>query len=436
MNALGHSWVAPTCTKPKTCSVCNATEGEALGHSWAEATCTKPKTCSVCNATDGEALGHSWKDATCTKPKTCSVCNATEGKALGHDFTGSTWQSDADRHWKKCSRCEVIAEEAAHAGGTATCKDKAVCATCAKAYGVSNPDNHTGGTEIRDMVKATAEKTGHTGNCYCKGCHAKLSDGTVIPVTSDLSTDKKDGLTAALEDMGTFLSEQGDVYTDEQKQQLADSMEVIKSALKSIENAEEAVKKAEAMPAADKTRPDDKAAIDAYEAAKKAYDALSADEKKMAGERTKSALDAMLKALTAYDVTYGNGSTWKKNESDNGLTFTVNGYHKKFAGITINGEVVDEHHYDIETGSTVITLKAEYLQTLPAGTYTLLVRYTDGSTDGEDTFTITQNVPSDPSDPSPAKTADNGVMFVWIGVVIFCLIVVIALVWFFKKQKQ
>lgn len=213
-------------------------------------------------------------------------------------------------------------------------------------------------------------------------------------------------------------------------------MEVIKSALKSIENAEEAVKKAEAMPAADKTRPDDKAAIDAYEAAKKAYDVLSADEKKMAGERTKSALDAMLKALTAYDVTYGNGSTWKKNESDNGLTFTVNGYHKKFAGITVNGEVVDESHYDIETGSTVITLKAEYLQTLPAGTYTLLVRYTDGSTDGEDTFTITQNVPSDPSDPSPAKTADNGVIFVWIGIVIFCLIVVIVLVWFFKKQKQ
>lgn len=76
---------------------------------------------------------------------------------------------------------------------------------------------------------------------------------------------------------------------------------------------------------------------------KKAYDALSAGEKNMAGEHTKAILDTMLKALTAYDITSGDGSTWKENNKDNGLTFKVNGYHKKFAGIVINGTVVDKN---------------------------------------------------------------------------------------------
>ena len=49
-----HSWTAATCTEPKTCSTCQATEGTAAGHSWADATCTTPKTCSVCQTTEGD----------------------------------------------------------------------------------------------------------------------------------------------------------------------------------------------------------------------------------------------------------------------------------------------------------------------------------------------------------------------------------------------
>ena len=85
--ASGHNWKDATCTAPKTCSKCNATEGNAGGHSWKDATCTAPKTCSKCGATEGNAGGHSWKDATCTAPKTCSKCNATEGSAKGHSYS-------------------------------------------------------------------------------------------------------------------------------------------------------------------------------------------------------------------------------------------------------------------------------------------------------------------------------------------------------------
>lgn len=474
-----HEWnsgkvtTQPTCTtagqKTYTCTVCSATKIEtldALGHNFAKydakaATCTEIGwntyfTCTNCNYTTYKeiaALGHDKvshkaKAATCTEKgwnayDTCSRCDYTTYKeiaALGHDFTSNTWQSDANWHWKKCSRCKAAGKKTQHTGGTATCKDRAVCTTCSKAYGTLDAKHHVGGTEIRDMVEPTTKKAGHTGNSYCKGCNTKLSDGTVIPVISNLSTGKKSDLATALQAMEKFLNSHGSNYTAKQKKQLIANINAIKSALKSIENTEKAVKKAEAMPAADKTQPDNKAAIDAYESAKKAYDALSAGEKNMAGEHTKAILDTMLKALTAYDITSGNGSTWKENNKDNGLTFKVNGYHKKFAGIVINGTVVDKKYYEIEAGSTIITLKAEYLQTLPAGNYTLLVQYTDGSTDGEDTFTITKNEsatpsdPTNPTDPSSPKTGDNSHPVVWIGILIVCAGIWMLL--FFKKQKQ
>ena len=474
-----HEWnsgkvtTQPTCTtagqKTYTCTVCSATKVEtldALGHNFAKydakaATCTEIGwntyfTCTNCNYTTYKeiaALGHDKishkaKAATCTEKgwnayDTCSRCDYTTYKeiaALGHDFTSNTWQSDANWHWKKCSRCKAAGKKTQHTGGTATCKDRAVCTTCSKAYGTLDAKHHVGGTEIRDMVEPTTKKAGHTGNSYCKGCNTKLSDGTVIPVISNLSTGKKSDLATALKDMEKFLNSHGSNYTANQKKQLIANINAIKSALKSIENTEKTVKKAEAMPAADKTQPDNKAAIAAYEDAKKAYDALSAGEKNMAGEHTKAILDTMLKALTAYDITSGDGSTWKENNKDNGLTFKVNGYHKKFAGIVINGTVVDKKYYEIEAGSTIITLKAEYLQTLPAGNYTLLVQYTDGSTDGEDTFTITKNEsatpsdPTNPTDPSSPKTGDNSHPVVWIGILIVCAGIWMLL--FFKKQKQ
>lgn len=78
---------------------------------WLEATCTSPKTCAECGATEGETLGHEWKEATCTEPKTCEVCDATEGDALGHSF--GEWSENAEidvvnevmLNSRKCSVC-------------------------------------------------------------------------------------------------------------------------------------------------------------------------------------------------------------------------------------------------------------------------------------------------------------------------------------------
>ena len=46
-----------------------------------------------------------------------------------------------------------------------------------------DPNNHTGGTELRDAKPATATKDGYTGDTYCLGCGAMLAKGQVIPAT-------------------------------------------------------------------------------------------------------------------------------------------------------------------------------------------------------------------------------------------------------------
>ena len=76
-------------------------------------------------------LGHDWVDATCTNPKACSRCDATEGTPLGHDFA-DVWSSDASGHWHACSRCDAKDGEATHTPDreAATETDPIKCSVC------------------------------------------------------------------------------------------------------------------------------------------------------------------------------------------------------------------------------------------------------------------------------------------------------------------
>lgn len=74
-----HQWVEADCLFPKTCRICQATEGVAKGHQFVEATCTEPKTCQNCNLTEGKALGHSEVIDVAVAP-TCTAKGLTEGK--------------------------------------------------------------------------------------------------------------------------------------------------------------------------------------------------------------------------------------------------------------------------------------------------------------------------------------------------------------------
>ena len=84
----------------------------------------------------------------------------------------------------------VLREEAGHKGGTATCAEPAVCDICGKGYGIKDAANHTGGTELRNVVQPTDIKDGYTGDTYCLGCDEKLADGKVVAATGIQEPDR------------------------------------------------------------------------------------------------------------------------------------------------------------------------------------------------------------------------------------------------------
>ena len=154
---IAHSWTLATCTAPKTCSVCKATEGEALGHHWKPATCTDPKTCQRenCGVTEGEALGHKWKDATCTAPQICSVCTATQGEALGHKWNAATCDTP-----NTCSVCKATeGSKLGHSYNAATYVWSDDYKTCTATMVCKNDPSH--------VVTETANATIQTASATC-----------------------------------------------------------------------------------------------------------------------------------------------------------------------------------------------------------------------------------------------------------------------------
>ena len=151
--------------------------------------------CKVCKY----ACTHTGGTATCKDKAVCKICGEAYGELNPENHTGEeVWEQTETTHTKKWNCCgKVTVEEAAHTfehgvctvcgyacthtGGTATCKDKAVCEICGEEYGELNPENHTGGTHIEHEKAATCTEKGYTGDTYCNGCNAKISDGSEIP---------------------------------------------------------------------------------------------------------------------------------------------------------------------------------------------------------------------------------------------------------------
>ncbi len=162
-----EKYIAPTCeekgrTQGKHCSVCNVViveteEIPALGHDWADFV-AKPATCTEAGYTAG------------TKCRYChEVKDSVEIPALNHGENGYT----VIVHEATCTEdgyTEYICDydtkhnykengEAAtgHEGGTATCKDKAICTKCGEAYG--NTIAHSYDSVV---FPATCTKKGYT----------------------------------------------------------------------------------------------------------------------------------------------------------------------------------------------------------------------------------------------------------------------------------
>ena len=106
------------------------------------------------------------------------------------DFCGKTISNheDADKD-HVCDLCGKVITN--HIGGTATCKDKAVCEVCGKAYGELDPKNHTDLKHIPAKA-ATEDAEGNIEYWYCSGCGKYYSDkdGTEEIAKADTVTAK------------------------------------------------------------------------------------------------------------------------------------------------------------------------------------------------------------------------------------------------------
>ena len=111
------------------------------------------------------------------------------GDAHTHDW--SAWTSNGDgTHSRRCT-CNA-AETVNCSGGTATCKDKAVCEICKESYGSPDPNNHAHLKHI-DAKAATVAEEGNIAYWYCGDCNKYFSDAA-----AETEITKADTVTAKL----------------------------------------------------------------------------------------------------------------------------------------------------------------------------------------------------------------------------------------------
>ncbi len=105
----------------------------------------------------------------------------------------------------------------------------------------------------------------------------------------------------------------------------------------------------------------------------------------------------------AYRIIAGANSSWTQN-IDGSIVIKGNGDFLKFQAVKVDGMVLDAKNYIAAEGSTIITLKADYLKTLSAGSHTFEIVWTDGS--ASTNFTIVKNT-SDDSNPEDKNDSED-----------------------------
>ena len=99
-----------------------------------------------------------------------------------------------------------------------------------------------------------------------------------------------------------------------------------------------------------------------------------------------------------YEILDGANTSWEQN-SDGSLSVRGSGAISKFVGVKVDGNLVDVRNYTVKEGSTIVTLKADYLNTLSVGNHTFEIIWTDGT--AATRFTVSK------SDSGSAEPKDN-----------------------------
>ena len=129
-----------------------------------------------------------------------------------------------------------------------------------------------------------------------------------------------------------------------------------------------------------------------------------------------SEVDPAFKAM----IIEGANGEWQKGSED-ALSFTSNAAFADFLKVQIDGKDVDPSNYTVKAGSTIVTLKPSYLETLSAGKHTLAIVSDTGTAETEFTVVAAEKqavddesandkAASDGDKESLAKTGDGSML--------------------------
>lgn len=97
----------------------------------------------------------------------------------------------------------------------------------------------------------------------------------------------------------------------------------------------------------------------------------------------------------------GANQEWTKGSKD-GLTFKIDTDIKEFKKVLVDGKELKDTDYDIKSGSTILTLKSSFLDTLSAGKHKIRFEFNTGSVEAY--FTV-----KDKENSSQTESANTGV---------------------------
>lgn len=277
------------------------------------------------------------------KSCSCGAISTTDtfvamNTALGHAY-GSDWKYDSTNHWHECSRCHDKKDEAAHDYGSDN-----VCDTC----GYDKTVPHTHNLTLVAAKAATCTTAGNSAYYTCDGCDKWFADAAGTVEITDKTSVKipAPGHTAGTE----WKSDD----TNHWHECTVAGCGVIIESTKSAHTAGEWIVDTPATATTAGTK---------HKECTVCHRVLETQPIPSTGTELK--------------IIAGDNQIYNK-ASGSDVTITCNGDFVKFTGIKVDGSVVDSSNYTAVSGSTVLTLKASYLDTLTAGSHTVTFVYTDG----------------------------------------------------------